>query len=112
MSKKSPSGAASLCTDGVPLYDRGVSEPNPATNSGLRELAALLQQRLAVIGDTALRDSDPEAQLRQLQEVSGSLVALHDSLKIAGLVPPRLDHFLTQCSYGKALDFVNDKLRP
>ena len=87
-------------------------EPEPAITSGLRELAALLEQRLAVIGDTALRDSDPEAQLRQLQEVSESLVEMHGRLKSAGQVPARLDHFLTQCSYNKALDFVNDKLRP
>ena len=89
-----------------------MSEPDPATTSGLRELAALLEQRLAVIGDAALRDSDPEAQLRQLQDVSESLLELHGRLKSAGQVPTRLDHFLTQCSYGKALDFVNDKLRP
>ena len=85
------------------------TEPAP---SELRELATLLEQRLAVIGDTALRDRDPEAQLRQLQEVSESLVDMHGSLKNAGKVPPRLDHFLTQCSYDKALEFVNEKLRP
>ena len=87
-------------------------EPDPANNSGLSELAALLEQRLAIIGDTALRGSDPEAQLRQLQEVSESLEEMHGRLKSAGQVPVRLDHFLTQCSYSKALDFVNDKLRP
>ncbi len=85
------------------------TEPAP---SELRELATLLEQRLAVIADTALRDRDPDAQLRQLQEVSASLVKIHGRLKNAGKVPPRLDHFLTQCSYGKALDFVNEKLRP
>jgi hypothetical protein len=87
-----------------------VSDPEPA-NLGLRELAALLEQRLAIIGDTALRDSDPKTQLRQLQEVSESLVELHGKLKGEGQIQPRLDHFLTQCSYSKALDFVNDKLR-
>ncbi len=85
------------------------TEPAP---SELRELATLLEQRLAVIGDTALRDRDPEAQLRQLQEVSEALVEMHGRLKDEGKVPPRLDHFLTQSSYGKALDFVNEKLRP
>jgi len=85
------------------------TDPAP---SELRELATLLEQRLAVIGDTALRDRDPGAQLRQLQEVSESLVEMHGRLKNRGKVPPRLDHFLTQCSYGKALDFVNEKLRP
>lgn len=82
------------------------------TASDLRELATLLEQRLAVIGDTALRNRDSEAQLRQLQEISESLLKMHGELKSEGKVPPRLDHFLTQCSYGKALDFVNEKLRP
>ena len=85
------------------------TDPAP---SELRELATLLEQRLAVIGDTALRDSDPEAQLRQLQEVSESMVEMHSRLKNEGKVPARLDHFLTQCSYNKALDFVTGKLRP
>jgi len=85
------------------------TEPAP---SELRELATLLEQRLAVIADTSLRDHDPAAQLRQLQEVSESLVEMHSRLKNDGKLPPRLDHFLTQSSYGKALDFVNEKLRP
>ena len=109
--KLSGPGCAKLCTCAIPVYDRGVSDPEPAT-LGLRELAALLEQRLAIIGDASLRDSDPDAQLRQLQQVSESLVAIHGKLKAEGQVPPRLDHFLTQCSYGKALDFVKDKLQP
>lgn len=103
-------GSAKLCTRSIPVYDRVVSDPEPAI-LGLRELAALLEQRLAIIGDVNLRDRDPDAQLRQLQQVSESLVAVHGKLKTAGQVPPRLDHFLTQCSYAKALDFVNDKLQ-
>ncbi len=108
--KLSGPGCAKRCTSAFPAYGESVSDPEPAI-LGLRELAALLEQRLAIIGDGNLRDSDPEAQLRQLQQVSESLVAMHGRLKSDGQVPPRLDHFLTQCSYGKALDFVKDKLQ-
>ena len=38
--------------------------------SELRELIALLEERLAVIGDADLRERDPDAQLARLRSVS------------------------------------------
>lgn len=87
-----------------------MSASEPAND--LRELQTLLEQRLAIIGDTALRDSDPEAQLSQLQRVSEALVEKHGEMKAKGTVQARLDHFLSQCSYGKALEWIGDKLQP
>lgn len=72
------------------------------------ELAALLRQRLAIIGDTALRDRDPGAHLEALKDASEAIFAKHVDLKPA--VHPRLDHFLTNCSYEKALDYLEAQL--
>ena len=67
-------------------------------------LAELLRRRLAVIGDTAFRDRDPEAHLEALKTVSEAIMAKHADLKPK--LHPRLDHFLTNCSYEKALDYL------
>lgn len=68
------------------------------------ELAGLLRRRLAVIGDAAFRDRDPEAHLEALKTVSEAIMAKHADLKPT--LHPRLDHFLTNCSYEKALDYL------
>lgn len=69
-----------------------------------QELADSLQQRLDVIADQHLREKDPDEQLRQLQEVSETIVRLHQEL--APELKPRLAHFLESCSYDKALAWL------
>ena len=75
--------------------------PQPAYDT----LLTLLQRRQGVIADHALRDRDAPAHLAALQEVSEALTAEHQRLHPAGL-PPRLHHYLTQCSYEKAMVWI------
>ena len=70
-------------------------------------LAALLRSRLSVIADHALRDRDPAAHLEQLKQVSESIAALHHALR--PVMPPRLVHFMEQCSYDKALALLEGR---
>ncbi len=74
----------------------------------LSELIGLLEERLRVIGDADLRDSDPESQLAQLKAVSEAIVAFHGNHRAA--IQPRLNHFLESCSYAKALDWASEAL--
>lgn len=69
-----------------------------------QRLCELLERRMAVIGDHALRDRDPAAQLEQLRQVSEELTALHQQNK--GSLPPRLNHFLERASFSKALAWL------
>jgi hypothetical protein len=68
-------------------------------------LRALLQQRLDLIADHAFRDRDPAAHLEALKQVSEAISAEH--LKHRATIPPRLNHYLTQASFSKALDWLN-----
>lgn len=70
----------------------------------LAPLAALLRRRLAVIADHEWRDRDPDAHLDALKSVSEEIAATHQRLR--GRLPPRLEHFMSGCSYTKALDFI------
>ena len=74
------------------------------TSSTQESLATLLKQRLQIISDHAFRDRDPEAHLAALGKVSQELADLYKSAKPE--MPPRLRHFMEQCSYSKALDFI------
>jgi len=76
-------------------------------NPAFENLRQLLRRRLDVIADTALRESDPAEQLRQLREVSEAIQAEHEKLRPA--LPPRLNHFLTQSSLQKALDWIEQE---
>ena len=80
----------------------------PAPNPQLQELAILLEKRLAVIADHEFRDRDPDAHLNQLREVSETLIAKHQELKPE--IDARLNHFLENCSYDKALDWTQGLL--
>ena len=64
----------------------------------------MLQQRLGIIADHASRDRDPAAHLAALQHVSEAIHTEHQRLKPT--LPARLNHFLTQASYHKALEFL------
>ena len=81
-------------------------EPDP---NALQNLAGLLRRRLEVIADHAWRDRDADAHLEALQRVSEEIAQSHASLR--GTLPPRLEHFMSGCSYDKALDFIESVLR-
>ena len=78
------------------------------TSGELEELVALLERRLAVIGDAEMRERDPEAQLTQLQEVSEAIAAFHETK--CDRIPIRLRHFLENSSLSKALDWAREAL--
>jgi predicted phage-related endonuclease len=68
-----------------------------------QSLKILLELRLSIISNTQLRDSDPEEQLSQLQNVSEDITKWTDETKG---IPQRLNHFLKQSSLNKALEFI------
>jgi hypothetical protein len=71
----------------------------------LDTLRSLLQRRLDLIADHAFRDRDAAAHLAALQQVSEELVAEHGKLRAE--LPPRLNHFLSQASFSKALEYLD-----
>ena len=79
---------------------------NRDVNGCFAPLESLLVQRLEVIADHAWRDRDAAGHLERLKQVSEALMTEHERLRAAGAVPPRLHHYLTQCSYSKALDWL------
>jgi len=83
---------------------------NELTPAELEELAGLLERRLRAIGDTAWRDRDPEGQLAELASVSEEIARFHRER--ADAIPPRLDHFLANASFGKALDWARERMQP
>ena len=70
----------------------------------LPALADLLRQRITLIADHEFRDRDADAHLDALKTVSEQISAAHDELR--GTLAPRLEHFMTGCSYQKALEFI------
>jgi hypothetical protein len=74
------------------------------TVSELEELIGLLRRRLDTIADHELRAQDPAKQLSLLQEISEAITAFHQ--RHQGALPPRLNHFLQNCSYQKALEWA------
>ncbi|MEZ5300849.1 MAG: hypothetical protein R3F11_09385 [Verrucomicrobiales bacterium] len=78
--------------------------------SDLKNLPSLLEQRLALIADHEFRDRDAGAHLEALKSVSEEIFAIHGRLR--GQIPPRLDHFLQNCSYDKALAFLKAEPNP
>ncbi len=71
-------------------------------------LAAALQERLRIIADHAWRDRDPAAHLESLKTVSLQIADLQTKLPPGA--PPKLNHYLLQCSYAKALAVVEAHL--
>ena len=69
-----------------------------------RELADALRERLAVIADRELREKNPAAQLERLKTVSEKITALQAQLPRN--TDPQIAHFLKNCSYHKALAFL------
>ena len=75
-------------------------------NPEFTALHALLQRRLEVIADHEFRDRDTSGHLNSLREVSEALAAEHARLR--PVLPARLNHFLTQSSLTKALEYLED----
>jgi len=76
----------------------------------LAELETSLRDRRRVIADHAWRDRDPDAHLNALREVSEKIAALSE--RLGPVAPPRLRHFLDNCSYDKALALLADEAPP
>jgi hypothetical protein len=70
-------------------------------------LSQLLRERLAIIADHSLRDSDPATHLGKLKDVSLAISSL--AKELAPTLPPRLNHFMERASYDKALAFLEDQ---
>lgn len=68
------------------------------------ELASALRERLAVIADRELYQRDPAAHLEKLKSVSERITSLSQSLPQP--VDRQLAHFLENCSYDKALRWM------
>ncbi|MCX6838432.1 MAG: hypothetical protein NTX35_11570 [Verrucomicrobia bacterium] len=68
-------------------------------------LRALLRHRLDLIADHAFRDRDAAAHLEALKAVSEEISAEHQTHRAQ--LPPRLNHFLTQASFSKALEYLD-----
>ncbi|MEM0896984.1 MAG: hypothetical protein AAGJ79_08855 [Verrucomicrobiota bacterium] len=73
-------------------------------NAEFEKLAILLRERVAVIADHDFRDRDPQAHLEKLKTVSEAILA--EQAALADKIPFRLGHFLENCSYEKALAFI------
>ncbi|MGI8604585.1 MAG: hypothetical protein ACR2OZ_16560 [Verrucomicrobiales bacterium] len=72
----------------------------------LAPLAGLLRRRREIIGDHRWRDADPTQHLEALRQISEEIGVATEGLR--GQIPPRLEHFLRQCSFDKALGFIEE----
>lgn len=77
------------------------------TTSDWGPLKGMLEERLRVIADHTMRDRDAVVHLEMLKDVSLRLVGEQE--RLAGVLPPRLKHYLTQASYSKALEWIEEQ---
>jgi len=75
-------------------------------NAEFSSLHALLKRRVELISDHTFRDADRAGHLAALQQVSELLGNEH--LRLRPILPPRLNHFLQQASFSKALDYLHE----
>ena len=71
------------------------------------DLAALLLRRRNVISDHEVRDRDTFGHLEALKEASEAISAWHLAHKAE--ISPRLEHFLSSCSFDKALVYIESE---
>ena len=71
------------------------------------DLAALLHRRRDIISDHEFRDRDTLGHLEALKEVSEAISAWHAAHKAD--IPARLDHFLANASFDKALVYIESE---
>ncbi len=72
----------------------------------LQSLATALRTRLAVIADRESYALDPAAHFERLKAVSEEIASLQTRLPTP--VDPQLAHYLSRCSYDKALAFLDE----
>ena len=72
----------------------------------LSELRDLLNHRLTVIGDKKMRDERPAEHLDELRKASEAITTWHQTHRAE--VPARLNHYLTQSSFQKALEWIDE----
>lgn len=70
------------------------------------ELAGLLAERRRIIADHDWRGRDAASHLEALKSVSEKITAAGQSLGLSA--PPKLRHFLENCSYDKALAWLTE----
>jgi len=85
-------------------WNRCPVSADPTTDPRFAQLADLLRERKSTIADHEFRDRDAAAHLAALQSVSERIMALHLELKSG--ISAKLDHYLSNCSFDKALDFL------
>lgn len=68
------------------------------------DLATLLLRRREIISDHEFRDRDTLGHLEALKEVSEAITTWHQAHKAE--IPARLDHFLSNASFDKALVYL------
>ncbi len=73
-------------------------------------LAEALRERLVVIADRQGYDRDPSEHLQRLKGASEKIVELQSTLPQP--IDPQLSHFLSRCSYDKALAFLESQAPP
>lgn len=81
----------------------------PEMNPEFGALHALLKRRLTLIADHDFRDVDPTGHLAALQQISEMIVSEHHRLK--AILPGRLNHFLQQASFSKAVEYIETETR-
>lgn len=73
------------------------------------DLAAILEERLAIIADHESRDRDPDAHLARLVQVSEKITTWHEAHRHE--IDANLEHFLSGASFQKALDYLSTGTR-
>ncbi len=74
------------------------------TKTQLKEVAALLEERLRIIGDHAWRDRDQAGHLEALKKVAVEIEAAKK--QVPRNLDPDLTHYLERCSFDKALERI------
>jgi len=67
-------------------------------------LESQLRKRLKIIADHGWRDRYPAAHLQALQDIAEEIQTTQTAM--GRQLPPRLRHFLENCSFDKALAFL------
>lgn len=80
---------------------------NADHQSILHDLRCLLEKREAVVGDSELRTSAPELHLEALKQISEKVLQFHRDH--AASLSPKLNHFLQNGSYSKAITALREQ---
>ena len=72
------------------------------------KLAKLLRTRLKIIADHEFREKDPDSHLEALKEISMAIENEYNVLEKS--LEPRLKHYLSNMSYEKALNHIENNI--